>query len=1436
MKNIYTFVLIFTLLFVLKNININAQSIDLFTQTEYENTYLQVRKVKEIDSKSVLISPVVNGSTYDRFVETTFTYPFDYTDAVSLGMLTQNRISTVITKTVEIVIYSHSDNSEVSRTPISYEKNTYKLSGTAYLLEKIETKIGNGTLQTLINFEAYDSRANLTKYKLRNGQTTSLEWFPITDIGKIDLLKTHTVGGGNDGTILSRSMNYDYKPLIGLISTKDINDYESTYAYDDFNRLKSLSDPQNYLLKDFRYHYAAQTALTDLGLSPTNSMNYVVSRTAREAQTGTALSVAVNNTTTQIQYMDGLGRALQSQIWQGSPDKTKDIITATRLYDSFGRGYKGILPTPSDAQAGEYKSTAQTLGSAFYVDTCAFSKTVFESSPLNRPLKQFGAGQAWRTVGSEKFVAMEYRIAGNEVWQFNLQTDGSVKGEIKYPDNSLFNNLTISERDFWTIELKDKLGRVVNNFQQLENGNVFAITAYVYDDLGRLAYVIPPEIYKQFGTGTGQIVSFTEGDAIFKEGIYGYHFDNLGRQIEKHIPGAGWIRYVYDKNDRIVMESDEKDNESDFWKFTKYDALSRPIMTGTVYETGTKTRQTIQSAFDGHTEATYEVIGTTLLGYTNTSFPDDYKPEEIDVKTVIYYDNYDWQTNNDYNFQTSTAFHDLGLTKGLMTGTLIRNLETNAWYKFVNYYDYKGRNIQTFAQNHLGGIDRTDYQYRFNNEVLILRMEHQGINEIYNYDYDHLGRKTAFKHTLNGTLKNVAKYEYDQIGRLKTKKLSPTNDIGTQASGEWNNTNVWLNGSVPSVNDHVFINETHTITIPNGQAGSAGSLFLGGVLNNYGRLDLGKLPSTSGESNLQAIDYSYHIRGGLRGINLDGSGNLTNKLFSLKLGYEDSGFYDGNIGKQEWKSSIDNVSRSFTYSYDGLSRIIQGLYTGTGSENYSLNSVSYDKNGNITNLSRNGLKSNNTFGLVDNLNYTYQANSNKIQEVTDNSIETASFADATGTTDYSYSLDGSLTSDANKGISIIEYNYLKKPRRIVKSGVEILYQYDASGKKLKETIGSNVTDYLGNLIYKNNSLYQISHDEGRIIDGEYEYNISDHLGNLRVAFRDSLGIAKITQANSYGIWGENLTTLNFLKLSWKQDRYKFTGKEELPETGYTDFGARFYDNLVPRFLSIDPLAELSREFNPFTYADNNPVLMIDPDGMASTYNWQNGKYEDNGNEVSWKSVQQEYGIGQDDKGKAKGVSTGRGGGDNGTPYSPPEFLQASSQQNASISQTPSDNFTSDEKAAQLGVNIAGAIEGGYGFTKGLSWLKNGLSGLKSLFTSTKILRSIWNDIKATQSSYPGSVLPKSFELATENGTTVWVHANGTKHIAEFLQMKAINATPETVRLITQIQLQSLQGAVNLATKNGVPFNQLLTIGGWELKFAAPRIVGQLPALIHALPK
>jgi hypothetical protein len=113
--------------------------------------------------------------------------------------------------------------------------------------------------------------------------------------------------------------------------------------------------------------------------------------------------------------------------------------------------------------------------------------------------------------------------------------------------------------------------------------------------------------------------------------------------------------------------------------------------------------------------------------------------------------------------------------------------------------------------------------------------------------------------------------------------------------------------------------------------------------------------------------------------------------------------------------------------------------------------------------------------------------------------------------------------------------------------------------------------------------------------------------------------------------------------------------------------------------------------------------------------------------------------------------------------------------------------------------------------------------------------TVWDSVKATQPNYPGSVIPKSFEMTLPNGQKVWIHGNATEHIAEYAQFKAKDYTPEAVRLSSQQQLNSLQGALNSATKNGVEYNKLITIDGWELKLAPPRQLGELPAVIHARP-
>ncbi|MDZ7935819.1 MAG: RHS repeat-associated core domain-containing protein [Emticicia sp.] len=550
-------------------------------------------------------------------------------------------------------------------------------------------------------------------------------------------------------------------------------------------------------------------------------------------------------------------------------------------------------------------------------------------------------------------------------------------------------------------------------------------------------------------------------------------------------------------------------------------------------------------------------------------------------------------------------FHPQGFSKGLVTGSLVRNLETNTWYKLVNYHDYKGQIIQQFSQNNVGGIDRMDYQYRFNGEVLKMRMTHpktgaKDLVELYEYSYDHLGRKASFTH--NSLV--VAKYEYDGIGRLQTKKFRPVGTTqGSSQTGNWTDASSWLSGVFPLPNDNVTINTGHTLTIPAGQIASAGTLNDKGTLRNFGTLNMGKIPT----ADLYTLAFKHHIRGGLKGYNLDVNNDLTNTLFSFKLAYEDGtgGYYDGNIRNQYWKSNIDGVQRAYEYSYDGASRITGAAYSGKTGESYALNAVSYDFNGNIKTLSRNGWRSNNTFGLVDNLNYTYNISSNKILKVDDASGETASFTDMAGN-DYAYNLDGSLASDANKGVTI-EYNYLKLPRRIIKGSTVILNEYDANGKKLKETVGSNITDYSSNKIYKNGALYQIGHDEGRIIDGQYEYFINDHLGNLRVAFRDSSGIAKISQKQDYDPYGSELQKLSYLKSSWKQSDFKFSKKEFIEQTSLNDFGWRPQDPILGRMWGSDRFAEKYYDLSNFQYAGNNPIMNIDVNG-DSLMLFKNGTY------------------------------------------------------------------------------------------------------------------------------------------------------------------------------------------------------------------------------------
>ena len=126
-----------------------------------------------------------------------------------------------------------------------------------------------------------------------------------------------------------------------------------------------------------------------------------------------AATVMASTTVTQVthttHYLDGLGRALQTVEWQGSPGK-QDIITPV-IYDAFGREAYTYLPysfaansSNSDNQAGTFKSSPFSDQATFYSttypadqpafqnETFYYGHTDFEASPLERVTKKFEPG------------------------------------------------------------------------------------------------------------------------------------------------------------------------------------------------------------------------------------------------------------------------------------------------------------------------------------------------------------------------------------------------------------------------------------------------------------------------------------------------------------------------------------------------------------------------------------------------------------------------------------------------------------------------------------------------------------------------------------------------------------------------------------------------------------------------------------------------------------------------------------------------------------------------------------------------------------------------------------------------------------------------------------------------------------------------------------
>ena len=371
--------------------------------------------------------------------------------------------------------------------------------------------------------------------------------------------------------------------------------------------------------------------------------------------------------------------------------------------------------------------------------------------------------------------------------------------------------------------------------------------------------------------------------------------------------------------------------------------------------------------------------------------------------------------------------------------------------------------------------------------------------------------------------------------------------------------------------------------------------------DNFGRLLTKQYHGTS----INKLTYAYNLRSWLTGIS--GTCFTQNLYYNTGVG---TAKYNGSISSMTWKSGNESTVRGYKFTYDGLDRVLNATYGETASistnaNRFSENVTGYDKNGNIKSLQRYGQTGASAYGLIDNLTFTL--NGNQLSRVDDAVMASAygggfEFKDGVKQVgEYTYDANGNLTKDLNKGITDIQYNCLNLPSAVTFSdGSTITYVYAADGTKLRTVhkIGgaTTTTDYCGNVVYENGAQKLLITEEGYITlsDNKYYYYLKDHQGNNRVVINQS---GAVEETNHYYLFGGVFAS------STSTQPYKYNSKEYDTKKGlnWYDYGARHYDAVLGRFMTVDPLAEKYYSESLYTYCYSNPINCIDPNGKDGIY-------------------------------------------------------------------------------------------------------------------------------------------------------------------------------------------------------------------------------------------
>lgn len=341
------------------------------------------------------------------------------------------------------------------------------------------------------------------------------------------------------------------------------------------------------------------------------------------------------------------------------------------------------------------------------------------------------------------------------------------------------------------------------------------------------------------------------------------------------------------------------------------------------------------------------------------------------------------------------------------------------------------------------------------------------------------------------------------------------------------------------------------------------------------------------------------------------------KAESSSTTYQDFSYvFDDNTANLT--SRTDNTRNvTETFGYDNLDRLVS----------YAGNTAKYDIKGNITEKSDVGT-------------FTY-ATTSKPYAIS--GLSPASGVNATPTFDQeinytSFNRPESISENGYSASFVYNSDYSRVKMAMTHNGANVTTRYYIGGCYEVEKTSDSTTERL----YLSDDYYDAPAVYVKVGSNSTIYSLlRDHIGNITHVINQD---GSMIQELSYDAWGR-LRNPETHQAYTPADEQKpvlgrgYTGHEHLNEFGLINMNARLYDPAVGRFLSPDPrlqMPESSQNFNRYSYALNNPLKCIDPDGEFFLFTAFNAitdlfincfKYGFNVSAYDWKRTYNAFKIG-----------------------------------------------------------------------------------------------------------------------------------------------------------------------------------------------------------------